>query len=279
MPDPLPHTTAYDRIAHLYDVDMARNMPFDDVGVYTALAERSSGRVLELGCGNGRILLELIGRGIDAYGIDCSGVMLGQLREKAAQRGLAPRVCRMDARALGFRNAFALALCPYSLITYMSGSGDAVNMLDGVRHALIPGGSVVIDAFVPKPLIASGDFRLDYRRPYRDAVLLRSKRVASLTPILNRVERRYELVAADGSVLERIDTTEDIRPFAPEELLELLPARGFAIDAVWWDYAPGERGPDAQFFTLSARKTRAGWRAWPWADPGSTRYDVPALSS
>lgn len=259
MADPLPHTAAYDRIAHLYDVDMARNMPFDDVGMYTGLAERAGGRVLELGCGNGRILLELIGRGIDAYGIDCSGPMLRQLGEKAAQRALAARVCRMDARALGFRNAFALVLCPYSLITYMSGSGDAVNMLDAVRHALTPGGSVVIDAFIPQPLVASGDFRLDYRRQYRDAVLTRSKRVASLAPRLNRIERRYELVAEDGSVLERIDTREDIRHFPPEELLELLPGCGFAIDAVWWDYAPGERGPDAQFFTVSARKTDAEW--------------------
>jgi SAM-dependent methyltransferase len=260
VPDLLPHAKAYDRIAHLYDVDMARNMPFDDVGMYTGLAERARGRVLELGCGNGRILLELIDRGIDAYGIDCSGPMLGQLRAKAAPRRLAARVCRMDARALGFRNAFALVLCPYSLVTYMSGAGDAVNMLDGVREALTPDGSVVIDAFIPKPLIGYADYRLDYRRPYRDALLLRSKRVASLAPRLNRIERRYELVAGDGSVLERIDTSEDIRPFAPEELLELLAACGFAIGALWWDYASGERRSDAQFFTVSARKADTAWR-------------------
>ena len=77
----------------------------------------------------------------------------------------------------------------------------------------------------------------------------------SLAPRLNRIERRYEVLAPDGRLLECIDTREDIRPFAPEELLELLAARGFDIDAVWWDYAPGEREPDAQFFTVSARRT------------------------
>ena len=255
MPDSLRQAAAYDRIAHLYDVDMARNMPFDDIGLYAGLAASAGGRVLELGCGNGRILLELMGSGIDAYGIDCSEAMLGRLREKATPRGLAPRVCRMDARSLGFRNAFALALCPYSLITYMSGSGDAVRMLDGVRQALTPDGRVVVDAFIPRPLVVSDEFRVDYRRPFRDAVLLRSKRVVSLAPRLNRIERRYEVLAPDGRLLECIDTREDIRPFAPEELLELLAARGFDIDAVWWDYAPGEREPDAQFFTVSARRT------------------------
>jgi SAM-dependent methyltransferase len=259
VPDQSLHAADYDAIAHLYDVDMARNMPFDDVGLYARLAQGAGGRVLELGCGNGRILLELIDRGIDAYGIDCSWPMLGKLREKATPRRLAARVCRMDARALGFRNAFALVLCPYSLVTYMSGTGDAVDMLDGVRQVLAPGGSVVIDAFIPKPLAGSDDYRLDYLRPYRDALLVRSKRVAALGPRLNRVERRYEVVAGDGSVLERIDTREDIRPFAPEELLELLIACGFAIDSVWWDYAPCKHSPDARFFTVSARMADPAW--------------------
>ena len=84
----------YDRIAQWYDVDMARNMPFDDIGMYAGLAASAGGRVLELGCGNGRILLELMGSGIDAYGIDCSEAMLGRLREKATPRGLAPRSIR-----------------------------------------------------------------------------------------------------------------------------------------------------------------------------------------
>ncbi|MEO7810983.1 MAG: class I SAM-dependent methyltransferase [Usitatibacter sp.] len=253
MPDRSPPSAPYDRIAHLYDVDMASSMPFEDVSLYAELAKRAGGRVLELGCGNGRILLELLGSRIDAYGIDCSAAMLALLASKAARRALSAPVCRMDARALGFRRAFALALCPYSLITYMSGPGDAVAMLGAVRHALVAGGCVVIDAFIPKSDVSSKDFRLDYRRTYGDAVLTRSKRVAPIGPGLNRIERRYELVAADGKLRERIHTSEDIRVFAPEELLELLSACGFAIGTAWWDYAEGERRPGAQFFTVSAR--------------------------
>lgn len=258
MLDPLSPPATYDRIAHLYDVDMALNMPFDDVGLYAALAARSGGRVLELGCGNGRILLELIGRGIDAYGIDRSRAMLEQLLAKSGQR--AARVCRMDARALGFNNAFALVLCPYSLITYMVADGDVARLLDGIRCALTPQGSVVIDAFIPREGMGSQSFRLDYSRPHRNAVLRRSKRVAAIGPRLSHIERRYELVAAGGDVLEQIDTSEDIRPFTPEELLELLPGFGFAIDATWWDYRSRERDRGAQFFTVSARKAASASR-------------------
>ena len=82
-------TDNYDRIARFYDVDMAQNMPFDDVGFYVRLCEPLRGPVLELGCGNGRILLELARHGIDAIGIDASAGMLAELRRKAALRSLA----------------------------------------------------------------------------------------------------------------------------------------------------------------------------------------------
>jgi len=246
-------TAAYDRIAHLYDVDMARNMPFDDVGFYADLAARAACRVLEVGCGNGRIMLELLRRGVDAYGVDRSAPMLAELRRKggAAVDG---RLCRMDARALAFSNAFSMVLCPYSVITYMTAEHEASAMLDGVRRALTAQGSVVIDAFVPQPGVAGESFHVDYRRPYGNGALTRAKRVVSLSPRVNRIERRYELTAADGTLLERIETCEEIRPFEPQNLSALLVAAGFAIEAVWWDYAPGESPARPRFFTVCARR-------------------------
>src|SRR5262245_60047753 len=77
-PVPQPNTapSQYDRIAHLYDVDMARNMAFDDADFYTRVCAKVGGRVLEMGCGNGRILFALLRAGIDAVGIDGSANML-----------------------------------------------------------------------------------------------------------------------------------------------------------------------------------------------------------
>ena len=244
----------YDRIAHFYDVDMGRNMAFDDAAFYVELAARAGGRVLEIGCGNGRILLELLRQGVDAVGIDASARMLLELRRKAAARGLDAAVCRMDARALAFRGAFTIVLCPYSLITYMAGAEDAALLLAGARAALAPHGTVVVDAFIPRQGTASDAFKVDYRREHRDGVLVRSKRVAAVGPRINRVERRYELVAADGRLVERIDTSEDIRLYAPEDIIDLLTRSGFAIDRTWQDYGVTPAA-EAQFFTVSARRT------------------------
>jgi len=207
--------------------------------------------VLELGCGNGRILLELLSRGIDAYGVDRSAAMLAQLLGKAGS-AVAGHVCRMDVRALAFSDAFALVLCPYSLITYMAAERDVERMLDGVRRALAVHGRVVIDAFVPRPDMSSEIFGVDYRRPYRDGVLTRAKRVATLGARLNRIDRHYEILGADGSLIDEIDTREDVRLFAPDDVRASLTSAGFRIDAEWWDYAASDRRSPPQFFTVAA---------------------------
>jgi hypothetical protein len=52
--------SAYDSIAGLCDRHGCASMPFIDVGHYRKLCLRKGGRVLELGCGTGRILLPLL---------------------------------------------------------------------------------------------------------------------------------------------------------------------------------------------------------------------------
>ena len=246
-------TTTYDRIARFYDVDMARNMPFDDADFYAGLCERRGGRVLEVGCGNGRILLRLLARGVDAIGIDASGAMLAELRRKALDRSIDVRVCRMDLRALAFRPGFDVVLCPYSLVTYLTTDPDLERALAEIRRVLVPGGTFVADAFVPRATATSADFRLDYRRPFAGATLVRSKRITALGPRLNRIERRYQVVAPDGHLIEQVDVAEDIRPFTVDELRAALVRAGFAIEQTWWNYASATPLADAQFHTVVAR--------------------------
>jgi len=250
-----PSTPAYDRIAHLYDVDMAQNMRFADVDFYARISERKGGRVLELGCGNGRILLQLLARGIDIAGIDSSPKMLVDLVRKAAIRGLHAPVCVMDVRHLGFAARFDVVLCPYSLVTYMTAEQDAVRMLDEVKDVLAPNGIVVVDAFISRPIDRSDLFSRDYVRPFGAGSLVRSKRITALSERVNRIERRYEVLSPDGKVEERIETCEDIRVYTPAELLSLASACGLCACESWWNYASPNEIDDAQFFTIVAERS------------------------
>lgn len=253
-PDAAAQRPAYDAIAHLYDVDMARNMPFDDVALYERVCREAPGPVLELGCGNGRVLLELAARGLDVTGVDGSMRMLSALNDKATARALpSPPVCRMDARALGFRRGFAVVLCPYSLVTYMTGEHDAARMLDEARRVTVDGGTIVVDAFVPKPAAGHARFKRDYVRSFGKGALMRFKRITPLSAGMNRIDRRYDVIDARGRLAERVETSETIRLFAPDDVLGLLEASGWRVCSTWWNYASASPVADAQFFTAVAR--------------------------
>ena len=243
-------TDNYDRIARFYDVDMAQNMPFDDIGFYADLCGQRGGPVLELGCGNGRILLPLLRRGIDAVGIDASTGMLSVLRRKAAEQSLPAPVARMDIRNLALRPGFAVILCPYSLITYITEDGAIAQLLERVRRLLVPGGVFVVDAFVPHPVIAQTDFQPDYRRPCDGLTLARWKRIRPLDGAVNRIERRYQLIDAAGVIVEQIDIAETIRPVAPDALRLAVAKAGLRLGQEWWNY--GAASGSGQFFTLAA---------------------------
>lgn len=242
----------YDRIARFYDVDMARNMAFDDVAFYRAQCMRVPGPVVELGCGNGRILLELLAAGIDAFGVDASVGMLTELTRKAAARRLPARAACMDIRTLGLRPGLGTVLCPYSLVTYVTSDDDTAALFTGVLALLRPGGRCVVDAFIPRPFTANADFVLDYRRPFGNTVLARWKRITAVSATVNRIERRYVVEDAQRNAIETIDVVEEIRPRAPAELAALLVAAGFATPQTWWDYGASVDASGAQFATLVA---------------------------
>jgi hypothetical protein len=91
---------SYDRIADVYATDMGASMRFDDIGYYRDLCRRVGGKVLELGCGTGRILLPLLAAGVDIEGLDRSAPMLARLHADAAARGLAAKTHHRDLRTM-----------------------------------------------------------------------------------------------------------------------------------------------------------------------------------
>src|SRR5438874_9118889 len=70
----------WDEYAPFYDWENARTLGRRDVPFWRRVAARAGGRVLELGCGTGRISLPLVKAGVDLVGVDRSAPMLERLR-------------------------------------------------------------------------------------------------------------------------------------------------------------------------------------------------------
>ncbi|MBS0567010.1 MAG: class I SAM-dependent methyltransferase [Proteobacteria bacterium] len=246
-------TWSYDFIADVYATDMGQSMPFDDIDWYRALCLREGGRALELGCGTGRILIELLRAGVDVVGADRSLPMLARLRRDAQARDLSPRVTQMDITAPALRDSFRVILMPYSLITYLVDPQVAQRCIHTLAALLEPGGCLVLDAFVPQPVTSFAEFRRDYRREHDGGFLERHKRITANVDGSNRIERRYSVLDANDALVSRFATDETIRPYRATDLAEYGVSADLMVESFHWDYGLRRQAQGARFATVVLR--------------------------
>ena len=105
-----------------------------------------SGRLLDLGCGTGRLLIPFAQRGFWTVGVDLSGEMLKVAGEKAAATGVAiHRICANLVDLSGLCDgAFDYAACLFSTLGMVMGSASRRRVLEHVFRLLRPGGKFVL---------------------------------------------------------------------------------------------------------------------------------------
>ena len=116
----------------------ARNARFvSELGapLLALLAPRPGERILDLGCGDGALSLEIMAAGATVVGVDAAPDMVAAARA----RGVDAR--QMDGQALGFEGEFD-AVFSNAALHWMR---DADAVIDGVRRALVPGGRFVAE--------------------------------------------------------------------------------------------------------------------------------------
>ncbi|KAB1193729.1 methyltransferase domain-containing protein [Haloferax sp. MBLA0076] len=139
-------TDYYDTWARVYD---AEGTPTRDVSYYVDRAVDVGGRVLEVGCGTGRIYLELLRAGVDADGIDLSMGMLDQLRENAAADGLDPNVWQADMRDFTVSDPYDLVIVPFRAFLHNLTIDDQLSALRSLLDATADDGELVLNFYAP----------------------------------------------------------------------------------------------------------------------------------
>jgi SAM-dependent methyltransferase len=117
-----------------------------DLPLWRTLASESAGApILDLGCGTGRVALDLAALGHDVTGLDSEPSFTAALAARGRERGLRVHAVTSDARAfnLGGRR-FGLAIAPMQVAQLLGGRDGRARMLGCVRRHMEPGGRLAI---------------------------------------------------------------------------------------------------------------------------------------
>ncbi len=112
-----------------------------------AFAEHASGpvrRLLEPGCGGGRLVVDLAARGYDVVGLDVSKPSLAYLRNRLRRRKLSAELIHGDMACFTLDQPVDAAFCTFNTFRHLLTEQDAVNHLHCVAQALRPGGIYIL---------------------------------------------------------------------------------------------------------------------------------------
>jgi SAM-dependent methyltransferase len=255
----------WDDYAPFYDWENARTLGRRDVPFWRRLAAGAGGRVLELGCGTGRVTLPLAKAGVPLVGIDRSAAMLARARRRVRRSRLraTPQLVRGDVRQLPFlvtdvraRGGFAMVIAPYGLLQSLTRERDLQAALREVYRVLRPGGTFGMELVADVPA-------WDQHRKRVSLAGWRGRPGGARITLIESVrqDRRRRLTFFDQEFIERRGRhrrvyrfTLAFRTLSVPEMTRRLERAGFEITALLGDYRGRPWDVRAEVWVILARR-------------------------
>lgn len=257
--------TAYEGVAEFYDATPPY-LSRADIPFYVEEAQRAGGRVLELGCGTGRILIPTAAAGCEIVGVDLSEAMLARCRAKLAQQRpetqRRARVTQASMTDFDLGQQFSLVTIPFRGFQHLLTVEQQIDCLQSVREHLRPEGRLVLDVFQPKfRMLHDPQYMQEteefaetsladgrrFRRTFRIAAYRRAEQI-------NEVELAFYVTERDGHQ-DVIRQTIPMRYFFRYELEHLLGRCGFRVEALYGDFDRSTLRDDSPEMIFTAAPT------------------------
>ncbi|MBK6663693.1 MAG: class I SAM-dependent methyltransferase [Thermoflexaceae bacterium] len=233
----------------------------DDIGLWQSFALRTSRPVLEIGCGSGRIAVELAGAGAAVTGIDPSPAMLALARDRAAAAGVT-----LDLREAGLPGGgleagrYGFVLVPQDVFLHLEDGEAQRAALTEIAEAMAFDATLAIDLPGPAQWLdpsTDGQPMLAWTGETEDGLALDVWHVKEddLARQVRWLRVSYETTAEDGTV-RRQSTEHWLRYPGRFEMEYLLDYGGLALVDVFGDYDLGPLTNGSERMIVTARRKR-----------------------
>ena len=247
-----------ERYCQFYSLEMADF--HDDLPFYQERIKATE-RVLELGCGSGRLCRLLAATGADIVGIDLSLSMLRLARlNTRPTTGKTSYLC-MDMTALAFRQCFDTVIIPYHTLNLLVSEEQIKKALAQVKTVLKHEGRLLLQLFIPdQTTLDLGEKKLFqfqiFEQPDTTKIIKEIRRGYARGQLT--LEERYRVRPGrqSGRAKEDLSHTLHLAAFPLQKWQALLSEAGLTIRQQFGGYAlaPFVPGKDTCLFIDAAHR-------------------------
>ncbi|HMB23519.1 MAG TPA: class I SAM-dependent methyltransferase [Anaerolineales bacterium] len=245
-------TNDYDPIASLYDIYVPATF---DIDFFLNETKKSTGEVLELMSGTGRVSIPLLEAGVKLTCVDLSAASNALLQEKLVQKGLQADVYQMDVCELDLPKKFDMVIIPFHSFAHITSPQDQRKALERIREHLLPGGTFICTLGNPalRKQAINGQLRLVRTYPLENGCSLLLWTLEDFSAEDHQVVEAmqfYEEYDADGVMMSKKFIEIHFRLSGRDEFEELAKEAGFRVRAFYGDYNCTEFNPDSSPFMI-----------------------------
>ncbi len=257
----------YDQYAELYEKEYSDYRI--DIPFYLKKALQAGSPVLELGCGTGRVLLELAKAGLEVWGVDISQPMLdiahSRLQSLPSSQAQNVHLILSDMTDFALPIRFKLIYLPFREFMHLETVSEQLKALRCMARHLDPDGTILLNQYdLDLEVLINGAADRDpvlYRQPHSDfidpdtgqRVMVSTASKFDPRVQLLQEERFYDFLNEQGIVTKRQSITLRQCWIFKREMEHLLARAGLRAQKIYGDYAGKAYSTTGQDMTWEIR--------------------------
>lgn len=232
-----------EKTAKYYDL---WTLPFDDIPFYMEHIPSAQSSILELGCGTGRVLTQLIDHCASIHGIDNSGAMTDICRKKIQKTGIdidKVKIVTGDITDFHMDYSYDLIIAPYHVFQNLETDDQTNGLFECIRKHLNSDGTCILNVFQPWPVNRIKEnwgkktegfcWKIPYEKGYVTCHERKEHFDSQRLILYPESIYRYYI---EGALIETVTQKICMRLYYPDQFITLIKEIGFSIIDCWGGY-------------------------------------------